>query len=273
MRERQLIGAEEVAAAIADVGEGEGGAAGDCGDLKQKGDERGAHALHLGKPARLLEDGLVGGMDGGVEAGVGRGGARRFALHRRKLPQKSLAGEAAGDVAGGGSAHAVAHREGSEDTGLGGGGAGILVALADAAGVREHGEAEAFRGHGCCKKCAGENCTRPSCARPSTCTGTAVTGGRNDLNRIVHGENLLVLRGLAAGSFELIYVDPPFNTGRRQVRPRMTTVRDADGDRTGFGGVRYRTVKDDAPLAGVSGSRSMITWDFCGRGWRRRDAC
>ncbi len=66
----------------------------------------------------------------------------------------------------------------------------------------------------------------------------------------MRGENLEVLLGLAAESFELIYVDPPFNTGRRQVRPRMTTVRDPDGDRTGFGGVRYRTVKDDAPLVG-----------------------
>ncbi len=66
----------------------------------------------------------------------------------------------------------------------------------------------------------------------------------------MQGENLEVLRGLAAESFELIYVDPPFNTGRRQVRPRITTVRDPDGDRIGFGGVRYRTVKDDASLAG-----------------------
>jgi site-specific DNA-methyltransferase (adenine-specific) len=70
------------------------------------------------------------------------------------------------------------------------------------------------------------------------------------LKRIVWGENLAVLRGLAAESFGLIYVDPPFNTGRRQVRPRMKTVRDEDGDRTGFGGLRYRTVKDEASLGG-----------------------
>ena len=36
------------------------------------------------------------------------------------------------------------------------------------------------------------------------------------MNRVVHGDNLKVLRGLKAGSVELIYVDPPFNTGRRQ---------------------------------------------------------
>jgi site-specific DNA-methyltransferase (adenine-specific) len=70
------------------------------------------------------------------------------------------------------------------------------------------------------------------------------------LNRILWGENLEILRSLPPESFELIYVDPPFNTGRRQVRPRMKTIRDEAGDRTGFGGQRYRTVKDDAPLTG-----------------------
>jgi len=60
-------------------------------------------------------------------------------------------------------------------------------------------------------------------------------------NTIVHGDNLDVLRGLKAGSVELIYVDPPFNTGKRQARTQMKTVRDEAGDRVGFGGRRYRT--------------------------------
>jgi site-specific DNA-methyltransferase (adenine-specific) len=42
-------------------------------------------------------------------------------------------------------------------------------------------------------------------------------------------------------SAALIYVDPPFNTGRRQERRRIRTVQDTAGDRTGFGGRRYRT--------------------------------
>jgi site-specific DNA-methyltransferase (adenine-specific) len=46
---------------------------------------------------------------------------------------------------------------------------------------------------------------------------------------------------MEAGSVELIYVDPPFNTGRRQARTQMKTVRDEAGDRVGFGGRRYRT--------------------------------
>ena len=61
------------------------------------------------------------------------------------------------------------------------------------------------------------------------------------MNRIVHGDNLEALRGMASGSVALIYVDPPFNTGRRQTRLRMKTVRDPAGDRVGFGGRRYRT--------------------------------
>jgi site-specific DNA-methyltransferase (adenine-specific) len=60
-------------------------------------------------------------------------------------------------------------------------------------------------------------------------------------NTIVLGDNLGVLRGMEAGSVELIYVDPPFNTGKRQARPQMKTFRDDAGDRVGFGGKRYRT--------------------------------
>jgi site-specific DNA-methyltransferase (adenine-specific) len=61
------------------------------------------------------------------------------------------------------------------------------------------------------------------------------------LNRIVQGDNLEVLRMMPTGSVALIYIDPPFNTGRRQSRLRMKTVRDEAGDRVGFGGHRYRT--------------------------------
>jgi len=61
------------------------------------------------------------------------------------------------------------------------------------------------------------------------------------MNRIVRGDNLEVLRGMKTGSVDLIYIDPPFNTGRRQARRQMKTVRDAAGDRVGFGGRRYRT--------------------------------
>lgn len=60
---------------------------------------------------------------------------------------------------------------------------------------------------------------------------------------IHHADNLEVLRGLEAESFDLIYVDPPFNTGKIRKQTRIATVRDERGDRTGFGGRRYRTVR------------------------------
>jgi site-specific DNA-methyltransferase (adenine-specific) len=63
------------------------------------------------------------------------------------------------------------------------------------------------------------------------------------MNYIYFGDNLAVLRSLPPASVDLIYIDPPFNTGRQQSRVRLRTDRSADGDRTGFGGQRYKTVR------------------------------
>jgi site-specific DNA-methyltransferase (adenine-specific) len=63
----------------------------------------------------------------------------------------------------------------------------------------------------------------------------------NPRGRIVLGDNLDVLRALPDGLARLIYVDPPFNTGRDQRRTRLRTARDPSGDRVGFKGERYRT--------------------------------
>jgi len=64
------------------------------------------------------------------------------------------------------------------------------------------------------------------------------------VHRVFFGDNLRILMGLPDGSADLIYIDPPFNTGTVQERTRLRTRRaepgDA-GDRTGFGGNRYRT--------------------------------
>jgi site-specific DNA-methyltransferase (adenine-specific) len=56
------------------------------------------------------------------------------------------------------------------------------------------------------------------------------------------GDNLDVLPRLPAGFFQLIYADPPFNTGRAQTRRTLETVADDSGDRVGFKGRRYRSV-------------------------------
>ena len=61
------------------------------------------------------------------------------------------------------------------------------------------------------------------------------------MKRIVLGDCLEVLGGLKDGCARLVYLDPPFNTGKVQERTRLRTVRDAAGDRTGFTGERYRT--------------------------------
>jgi site-specific DNA-methyltransferase (adenine-specific) len=44
-------------------------------------------------------------------------------------------------------------------------------------------------------------------------------------------------------SFDLIYIDPPFNTGKVQSRTQTKMVADPIGDRTGFAGKRYTTTK------------------------------
>ncbi|HXB64258.1 MAG TPA: site-specific DNA-methyltransferase [Solirubrobacteraceae bacterium] len=62
-----------------------------------------------------------------------------------------------------------------------------------------------------------------------------------DENAIILGDNVEVLPGFEEESFQLIYIDPPFNTGGRQRRKTLRTVPDAQGDRTGFAGRRYRT--------------------------------
>ncbi|MBD2764576.1 site-specific DNA-methyltransferase [Kocuria sp. cx-455] len=61
---------------------------------------------------------------------------------------------------------------------------------------------------------------------------------------IIAGENLAVLRALPDESFTVIYLDPPFNTGRTQVRRTTTSipVPDGQGDRVGFSGRSYETV-------------------------------
>ncbi len=66
------------------------------------------------------------------------------------------------------------------------------------------------------------------------------------MNKIYLGDNLPILQSLPAGSADLIYIDPPFNTGRKQTRTQLKTERAAEGeagDRTGFAGQRYTTTR------------------------------
>ncbi|MBN1147491.1 MAG: site-specific DNA-methyltransferase [Anaerolineales bacterium] len=62
-------------------------------------------------------------------------------------------------------------------------------------------------------------------------------------NKINFGDNLPILEGFEDGLAHLIYIDPPFNTGKSQQRTQIETRRSADGDRTGFSGQRYQTIR------------------------------
>ena len=63
------------------------------------------------------------------------------------------------------------------------------------------------------------------------------------IRRVIFGDNLDVLASVPDESVDLIYIDPPFNTGRAQTRKSIRAVRDeSGGDRVGFQGNRYRTV-------------------------------
>ena len=65
----------------------------------------------------------------------------------------------------------------------------------------------------------------------------------NGPDLVVHGDNLPIISALPDESFRLIYIDPPFNTGRTQRRQALTTQRSAEGTRVGFGGNSYDTIK------------------------------
>jgi site-specific DNA-methyltransferase (adenine-specific) len=59
---------------------------------------------------------------------------------------------------------------------------------------------------------------------------------------LIEGNNFAVLPLLPSGAFDMIYIDPPFNTGRAQRRRTLQVERDEQrGDRGGFAGRRYRS--------------------------------
>ncbi|MDQ3033615.1 MAG: site-specific DNA-methyltransferase [Myxococcota bacterium] len=60
------------------------------------------------------------------------------------------------------------------------------------------------------------------------------------LRRVVHGDSLAAIATLPDACARMIYVDPPFNTGRTQQRARVRVTRDEAGERVGFAGARYR---------------------------------
>jgi DNA modification methylase len=62
-----------------------------------------------------------------------------------------------------------------------------------------------------------------------------------DDDLLLAGDNLAALENLPPGGFDLVYMDPPFNTGRLQARRTLSATADPAGERVGFGGRRYRS--------------------------------
>ena len=62
-------------------------------------------------------------------------------------------------------------------------------------------------------------------------------------HQIYFGDNLEFLGALPDESVDLIYIDPPFNTGKKQAHTQLRTTQSEQGDRVGFKGKRYETIK------------------------------
>lgn len=64
---------------------------------------------------------------------------------------------------------------------------------------------------------------------------------RLDDDLVIEADNAAVLPLLPASHFDLVYIDPPFNTGTTQTRRELKVERSTEGDRSGFQGQRYRS--------------------------------
>jgi len=62
------------------------------------------------------------------------------------------------------------------------------------------------------------------------------------IGEVIFGDNLGILKTLPGGCANLIYIDPPFNTGRVQSRTQIQVTRSEEGDRVGFKGQKYDSV-------------------------------
>ena len=63
------------------------------------------------------------------------------------------------------------------------------------------------------------------------------------MNQIFFGDNLPILKSLPDESIDLIYIDPPFNTGKIQKLTQIKTIESEKGDRIGFQGKKYETTE------------------------------
>ncbi len=64
------------------------------------------------------------------------------------------------------------------------------------------------------------------------------------VNQLYFGDNLAHLGAIPSESVQLIYIDPPFNTGRKQTRGASETKRVETGGRVGFKGQNYEIIRE-----------------------------
>ena len=84
------------------------------------------------------------------------------------------------------------------------------------------------------------------------------------IRKVILGDNLDVLASVPDESVDLVYIDPPFNTGRVQTRKSIRAVRDEiGGDRVGFKGNRYRTVESGLhPATPTASTTTSDSWSL-----------
>lgn len=71
----------------------------------------------------------------------------------------------------------------------------------------------------------------------------SISWNEESANQIILGDNLEVSRQMPSSSFQMIYIDPPFNTGKQQKLQSLKTTRSEIGTRIGFQGQTYESVK------------------------------
>lgn len=64
-------------------------------------------------------------------------------------------------------------------------------------------------------------------------------------NLLIHANNLTATAALPDAAFTVVYLDPPFNTGRSQQRQSTKSVRSESGSVVGFKGQRYERIRGD----------------------------
>jgi len=75
--------------------------------------------------------------------------------------------------------------------------------------------------------------------------GMSVNWTEDGPDLVIEGNNLDIIRQFPDESFQMIYIDPPFNTGKVQKLQSLKTVRSATGNRLGYKGQSYEATKGE----------------------------